>query len=192
MISIKSLASFETGTAQFRIREDTGADSKTYSFYTQADLDDDLKQMPTSQTTRKCMRTSDSVVTVATGDVLFSLVSGSAAIVQAERSGLLITQNYVVIKPSNNIDPRFLVYLLNENPEIRKQLRIGQQGSATMKYTLKQLTSLQAPPIPDFRRQALIGETYLNQLRLTALRNHASELETMLVFDMLKEANHHE
>lgn len=57
-----------------------------------------------------------------------------------------------------------------------------------MKYTLKQLRELRFPVLPSLERQQLIGETYLNQLKLDTLRKRAAELETALVLGKIKEA----
>lgn len=189
MISICKVASFLSGTPQFRIAEDMSDRSPLYCFYAQADLESDLRGLPGSPAPKKQIRTFDSVVTASTGDVVFSLLSGTAAIVRAEHNGYLLTQNYVVIAPANGIDARYLVYMLNECRDVRNQLRMSQQGSATMKYTLKQLKELRLPRLPSQERQRLIGELYLDQLRLHELRKRASGLETVLVLETLREAD---
>ena len=137
---------------------------------------------------RKQIRTFDEVITTSVGDVVFSLLSGKAAIVQKDHDGLLLTQNYVRLVPLDVLNADYLVYLLNEDQSIRHQLRISQQGSITMKYTLKQLRELRFPVLPSLERQQLIGETYLNQLKLDTLRKRAAELETALVLGKIKEA----
>ncbi len=181
---------FVSGTPQFRIVEDMSASAPLYYFYGQADLEDDLNGLMSSDIPRKQIRTFDSVVSVSEGDVVFSLLSGTASVVQASHSGFLLTQNYVILVPSHRIDARYLVYLMNENRFIKSQLRKGQQGSVTQKYTLKQIKSLELPPLPSRERQGLIGEVYLSQLKLNALRKRASDLETALVLETIREADH--
>lgn len=181
---------FVSGTPQFRIVEDMSASAPLYYFYGQADLEDDLNGLTSSDIPRKQIRTFDSVVSVSEGDVVFSLLSGTASVVQASHSGFLLTQNYVILVPSHRIDARYLVYLMNENRFIKSQLRKGQQGSVTQKYTLKQIKSLELPPLPSRERQGLIGEVYLSQLKLNALRKRASDLETALVLETIREADH--
>lgn len=181
---------FVSGTPQFRIVEDMSASAPLYYFYGQADLEDDLNGLMSSDIPRKQIRTFDSVVSVSEGDVVFSLLSGTASVVQASHSGFLLTQNYVILVPSHRIDARYLVYLMNENRFIKSQLRKGQQGSVTQKYTLKQIKSLELPPLPSRERQGLIGEVYLSQLKLNALRKRASDLETALVLETIREADY--
>ncbi|WP_297183930.1 hypothetical protein [uncultured Enorma sp.] len=179
-----------SGTPQFRIVEDADSNAPVYRFYSQTDLESDLSGLPSAEEVpRKQVRTSDAVNTTSVGDVVFSLLSGTAAIVQAEHAGYLLTQNYVTIVPSECIDARYLVYLLNETKYIKRQLHRGQQGSVTMKYTLKQLGGLELPQLPHVERQGLIGGVYFDQLKLAALRVRASELETNLVLAAIREAD---
>lgn len=190
MASICENVKFVSGTPQFRIVEDMSNSAPLYYFYSQADLEDDLNGIMSSNIPRKQIRTFDSVVSVTDGDVVFSLLSGTASVVQASHSGFLLTQNYVILVPSYRIDARYLVYLLNENRFIRSQLRKSQQGSVTQKYSLKQLKSLELPLLPHREKQGLIGEVYLSQIKLNALRKRASDLETALVLETIREADH--
>lgn len=188
MISICDISELISGTPQFRIAEDLSGSAPTYFFYSQSDLEDDLSGVGKQDIARKQIRTFDEVITTSVGDVVFSLLSGKAAIVQKDHDGLLLTQNYVRLVPLDVLNSDYLVYLLNEDQSIRHQLRISQQGSITMKYTLKQLRELRFPVLPSLERQRLIGETYLNQLKLDTLRKRAAEFETTLVLEKIKEA----
>ena len=188
MTFLSDVVELISGTPQFRIVEDVDATVPTYYFYSQTDLDEDLRGTPSSGVVRKVTRTSGDVVTTAVGDVVFSLLSGTAALVLSEHDGFLLTQNYVKLVPSDKLDKRYLTYLLNENPQMRRQLRIGCQGSITHKYTLRQLRGLVLPQLPPRGKQELIGELYLNQLRLDAHRKRAADLETTLVLGTIGEA----
>lgn len=189
MTPISSIVEFVSGTPQFRIMEDGSGSAPAYYFYSQANLEDDLKGMHASYANEKQIRTFDSVRTTSTGSVVFSLLSGIAAIVQSEHSGYLLTQNYVTLVPSDGIDSRYLVYLINENRHIRRQLRMGQQGSTILRYTLRQLNDLEVPQIPPIERQRLIGHLYADQLRLDALKKRASDFETALTLETIREAD---
>lgn len=178
-----------SGTPQFRIAEDLGADAPVYCFYSQADLEADLRNLPSAQHSRKTIKTFDTVVTTSTGEVVFSLLSGDASIVRAERDGYLLTQNYAKLVPLKDVDARYLVYALNEDRSVRRQLRMGRQGSATMKYTLAQLNSLKLPSFPSREKQGLIGRLYFNQLELEARKERASRLETAIVLETIRKAN---
>ena len=188
MTPITSIVEFVSGTPQFRIMEDGSGFAPAYYFYSQANLEDDLKSMHASYANEKQIRTFDSVRTTSAGSVVFSLLSGIAAIVQPEHGGYLLTQNYVTLVPSDDIDSRYLVYLINENRHIRRQLRMGQQGSTILKYTLRQLNDLEVPRIPPIERQRLIGRLYADQLKLDALKKRASDFETALTLETIREA----
>lgn len=188
-MNITDVVEFKSGTPQFRISEEAGTGVPVYAFYTQADYEADLRGLSEQQPAGKYIRTCDVVCTATAGDVVFSLLSGAAAIVQPERNDRLLTQNYVVLVPSAAIDACYLVYLLNECHSIRHQLHVGQQGSITMKYTLKQLRELKLPSLPPKETQQLIGQLYLDQLKLDALRKRVSELETTLVLESIRKAD---
>lgn len=123
------------------------------------------------------------------GDVIFSLITGNAAIVRKEHEGYLYTQNYVKLLPYDNIDAQFLVYLINENKAIKRQFTVGLQGSQVLKYTLKQLKELEVGKLPNIDRQKAIGQVYFKQLRLKALKKRAAELEESIILAKLEEAS---
>lgn len=189
MVPIHDIVEFLSGTPQFRIVETTNNDAPAYYFYAQSEIEEDLAGLESKVANRKQIKTFDTVTTVSTGDVVFSLISGKAAIVQAVHSGYLLTQNYVMLVPSDGIDARYLVYTLNENREIKRQLQSGKQGSATLKYTIRQLNALLLPRLPSREKQGVIGELYFSQIRLDALRKRASELETTLVMEKIRKAD---
>lgn len=84
--------------------------------------------------------------------------------------GYLYTQNYIKLFTDCSVEPAFLVYLLNENREVRKQFQMGLQGSSILKYTIKQLRELELPHLPSLEKQKIIGEIYLKQLKVEALK----------------------
>lgn len=177
------------GSSQFRITESLNDEnSPSYLLYSQQSLREDLQGIyDIEDPDNKVIRTFDDVTTLNDGDIVFSLISGIAAIVNKNHEGNLYTQNYVKLIPRINIDSKFLVYCLNENKIIRRQLQNGMQGSIVMKHTLKQLKEVTFPDIPELLRQKSIGEIYLKQLRLNALRYRVAELEKTKIFNLLEE-----
>ena len=188
MLRMNDFVEVESGTPQFRIAETADSAAPVYTFYSQGDLEDDLKGVSNKGAANKQIRTFDNVKTLAPGEVVFSLLSGVAAIIQPAHAGYLLTQNYAVLLPSRAIDPRYLVYVLNEDRYVKRQLHIGQQGSITMKFTMKQLDDLRLPALPSLERQECIGDLYLNQLKLEALKKRVSELETVYVLESMRKA----
>ena len=185
-MELKDIATLESGSSQVRIKESVNEDASTYRFYGQAELDNDLLGRVGDESPAKQIRTVDAVATLQNGDLIFSLISGKAVIVRPFHDGCLFTQNYVRVIPGAKADPAYLAYLLNEDNAIKKQLRIGQQGSVTMKYTIKQLGELRISELPSIDTQRTIGELYFNQLKLTALKKHQAELEAQFVLGKMK------
>lgn len=188
MEKLSRLVELVSGSPQFRITEVFDEKTPLFTYYSQTDLTDDLVGIISKTVDNKQVRTNDKVNTLCHGDVVFSLITGIATIVRKEHEGYIYTQNYVKLLPSNKIDSKFLVYLINENKTIKKQFVLGLQGSQVLKYTLKQLKQLEIPKIPSIDKQKIIGQVYFNQLRLQALRNRAAELETKIRLSKLEEA----
>ena len=181
MNKLSDLVMFVSGSPQFRIIESIDEPSPSYYVYSQEDLLNDLSMFEMITEERKVMRTNDDVNTLSEGDVVFSLISGTASRVSRFREGYLYTQNYIKLLPLKNMDSKFLVYLLNENDFVKKQLRLGLQGSVVIKYTLKQLKEIQIPILPQLDRQKILGEIYFKQLRLQALKKRVIQYETEIV-----------
>lgn len=188
-MKLSELVELVSGTPQFRIVEVSNPKAPVFTYYTQTDLNDDLVGIISSDVDNKQVRTNDKVSTLSTGDVLFSLITGKATIVRKEHEGYLYTQNYVKLLHAEDIDSKFLVYLMNESKAIRKQLMLGLQGSLVLKYTLTQLRDLEIKKIPSIDKQKIIGQVYFNQLRLKALRNRVTELEAKIRLADLEEVS---
>ncbi|WP_433750617.1 restriction endonuclease subunit M [Paenibacillus amylolyticus] len=160
-----------------------------YTYYRQSEIENDLVGMSSNPGDRKQVRTFDQLNTLCQGDLVFSLVSGKSTIVSAKHEGYLYTQNYVKLVTCENVDSKYLAYLLNEDKFIRKQLLLGLQGSQVLKYTLKQVKDLELFHLPLMDKQKVIGELYFNQLRLEALKNRITKLETLLVLSSIEEVS---
>ena len=178
-----------SGSPQFRIKEVFDKEAPVYTYYSQSDLLDDLIGIESSNKENKQIRTYDKVLTLKKDDILFSLVSGTATIVSKEHEGYLYTQNYVKLTLNDDIDPRILVFLINESKDIKKQFATGLQGSQVLKYTIKQLIDIQLPEMPLIEKQKIIGQVYFKQLRLTALTNRVAELQKNKIINQLEEVS---
>lgn len=189
MSKISDVVQFEAGTPQFRIRASNDHRAPEYRFYGQNELEADLKQLPNEQNRPKVIRTFDDVLTVAERDLIFSLISGVATLASHNHADYLLTKNYVKLIPNETVSPSYLLYLLNEDKSVKQQLSRELQGSATIKYTLKQLKNLYVPDFPDYKSQKLIGSLYRNQLHLEALEKRLTSLKTKRRILQLKEVN---
>lgn len=182
------ISQFITGSAQFRIKESVDENAPVYMYYGQTEMENDLASIKQSIEEGKRMKTFDPVTTVKEGDVLFSLISGKATMVCADHEDYIFTQNYIKLVPGKKLDPKYLVYLLNEDPSIKGQLQRGLQGSVILKYTVKQLKELVLPKLPSLKEQQLMGELYFNQMHIEALHQRVARLETLLVLGKIREA----
>jgi|GEM_PF-190401 restriction endonuclease S subunit len=187
MKKLSELVELVSGTPQFRISEVFDEKTPLFTYYSQTDLTDDLVGIISKDIENKQVRTKDKVNTLYDGDVVFSLITGIATIVRKKHEGYLYTQNYIKLVPSHKIDSKFLVYLINENKKIKKQLMVGLQGSQVLKHSLKQLKEIEINKLPSIDKQKIIGQVYFNQLRLEALRNRVAKLETKIILDRLEE-----
>lgn len=180
-----------SGSPQIRIQETTDRAAPRYLFYGQNELECDLVAID-SDAEQKSIQTFDEVVTLNEGDVVFSLVSGQAAVVRQSHQGYLLTQNFVKFDLNDQLDAKYWTYLLNEDRNIKKQLQMGVQGSIVFRYTVKQIREITLPDIPSREMQQTIGDVYCKQLHLQALKKQVADLETIALLEKLKRINAHE
>lgn len=187
MTKLGDLISLESGTSQFRLTESLSNEAPVYRIFGQAELDADLMGLDAFPCDERSIRTHDRVCVLQSGDVVFSLLTGKAAIVGPVHDGCIFTQNHVRMIPESLIDSGYLAYLLNESSDVRRQLLVGQQGSSmTQRYTVKQLSELELGTLPSLEMQRTLGQLYFNQLKLNALKKRQADLETVLVLGKIK------
>lgn len=185
---LKNIVQFSVGASVYRLKESSSPNSKLITFYGQNELQEDLYQIQLLNADRKQLKLNinKSTLLLKENDIIFSLISGVAAIVLKEHENYLCTQNYVKIIPSSKISSKYLVYLLNESKFVKKQFFNGLQGSSIQRYTLAQLNSLRLPSLPSRKQQELIGNIYLNGLKLKTLKEHMADLELKQTLKLLE------
>lgn len=186
-MKMTDLVSFKLGSPQFRIKETLAKEAPLYQMYSQLDLEEDLAGVVSDHQENKQVKTLDDVSTLKTNDLVFSLISGKAALVSPEHAGYLYTQNYLILEPDERLDDKFLLYLLNEDKDIARQLWLGLQGSMVLKYTVKQIKDLKLPKLPSLSKQAAIGQVYLKQKHLQAVKKRQADNELTLQLAKLEE-----
>lgn len=178
----------ETGTPQFRITVSESNDSVVYYYYTQEmlirdlefdDLEENLKEI-------RQIRTDDQVITVRTGDLVVSSISGDAAIVGLVHDGFMLTKNFYKLIPNPNLDTAFLLYLLNENQMIKKEMMKYANGVGMRFISVRDLEKMTLPKIPSLEEQKMVGNLYLNLKKLTRLRKKNAEQKEKIVLAQLK------
>ena len=188
-MNLLTVVKLSVGISLSRVHELKNEHAPKYFIYNQSDLEYDLSGVDTTKQANKVIRTADNVTVVRAGDVVFSLISGKAAIVTNKHEKYLLTQNYIILSTDSCLESKYLVYLLNENASIKRQFWIGMQGSRVFKYTLKQLQNLNLPLIPTNDRQKLIGEIYFKQQQLKLLREMNVKRKYELSLIQLEEVN---
>lgn len=186
-MKMTDLVSFKLGSPQFRIKETLAKEAPLYQMYSQLDLEEDLAGVVSDHQENKQVKTLDDVSTLKTNDLVFSLISGKAALVSPEHAGYLYTQNYLILEPDERLDDKFLLYLLNEDKGIARQLWLGLQGSMVLKYTVKQIKDLKLPKLPSLSKQVAIGQVYLKQKHLQAVKKRQADNELTLQLAKLEE-----
>lgn len=178
----------QAGSPQARIVVSKDEDASIYYYYTIDMLRDDLvgvkKKLDYSKMNQ--IRTMQHVETIRSGDLVISLIAATAAIASEQYDGFLITQNFVKLTPAPELDKRYLLFLLNEDNEIRSQLFANVIGTGVKKVAVQQLTNLKLVSIPPLKLQKQIGETYLNTKFLTGLRQQSIELKEQYAIEGLK------
>lgn len=186
-MKMTDLVSFKLGSPQFRIKETLAKEAPLYQMYSQLDLEEDLAGVVSDHQENKQVKTLDDVATLKANDLVFSLISGKAALVSSKHAGYLYTQNYLILEPDERLDAKFLLYLLNEDKGIARQLWLGLQGSMVLKYTVKQVKDLKLPKLPSLSKQAAIGQVYLKQKHLQAVKKRRADNELTLQLAKLEE-----
>ncbi|WP_261807074.1 restriction endonuclease subunit M [Lapidilactobacillus luobeiensis] len=192
MKKLTAMIELISGTPQFRITETTDEEAPLYQIYGQMELEADIVGLDSNRSEVKQVRTWDQLVTAKSGELVLSLISGQVVCVQPRHAGFLLTQNYVKLQPIVSIDSNYLLYLFNEDPHILRQLQQGLQGSTILRYSLRQIKDLILPSLPDTQQQKAIGDVYVSQLRLAALKRRVATSETKIILKKLRELNTNE
>jgi|SRR5690625_171932 len=120
------------------------------------------------------------------GELIFSFVSSKASIVSEKNASKIINQNFAkLFIDHEQLDPRYLCYILNESHEIKRQMAISMQGSTVRKLTPLTLKGLEIK-LPSIAKQHTIGKAYLSIKKHHALAKKQAELEEKLYFEVLK------
>ena len=173
---IKDIFHSNTGVSQYRLEESNSKAAALCTLYGQNELYEDLTGVPGPMSDRKQIRTEYKGSTLKVGDLIFSTISGMATLVTKDHEGYLFTQNYVRMEPLNTpIDKKFMAYLINENPKIKKQFKQNLQGSQVVRYSLSLLKEIQLPKLPSIETQRIMGDIYFKQLRLRALKQRVAD-----------------
>lgn len=123
---------------------------------------------------------------VSSGDVVFSFVSSTAGIVSKSSEGKALNQNFAkLIIETQQLDPRYLCYCLNQSSHLKKQMAVAMQGSTLRRLTPSSLRVLDIP-IVDLSQQQNIGHAYFSLLKRQYLLKQKMQQEEGFVLALLE------
>lgn len=186
MEKLSKFVEFVSGSPQSRLFVSMNESDPSYCIYGQSELKADLVQSETSSNEGRQIRTPDKVMILSEGDIIFNLVSGEASVVGKKHVGYLQTQNFIKLIPNQDLDTHYLVFLLNQDHNIKRQLVSSLQGTMVIKYTLAQLKALIINKLPPIDEQRLIGRMYFNQIRLNWFRKQSADLKLKIAMNQLR------
>ncbi|UXN36725.1 restriction endonuclease subunit S [Avibacterium paragallinarum] len=176
---LKDIAFIESGTPLFRINQINEKNVPSYALYDQADLLADFELQDVIPINERIF-TWDNVLSLIEGDIVFGLMSGLVASVSSTREGHIISNNFVRLRPKIALDTNFLVYLLNQDSDIKRQFTMSLQGSTVRKYSVSQLRMLELGKLPPLEIQRRIGRVYQMERRLQTIKKRLASNETAL------------
>lgn len=162
-------------------------DKEDIPIYTNKDMLDDLEQIDEGEVQETTTSFEDGIHTVHEGDVVYNFINSICGMVSVKHDGKKINQNFAKIDFDNNqLDGKFLCYLLNESPEIEKQKFMSLQGSIVKKLSPSMIHAFEVT-LPAIDTQKQIGALYFDWLKHQALSRKEQELEDKLVKQMLND-----
>lgn len=90
------------------------------------------------------------------GDILFSKDGTIGKVALCDRDDFVVLSSLALLSPHENIDPRFLKYVL-ESPDLLSQVESHMAGAALRRITLDKIVCLQVPAPVEIKIQSLIA-----------------------------------
>ncbi|NKE07625.1 restriction endonuclease subunit S [Mesobacillus selenatarsenatis] len=100
------------------------------------------------------------------------------ALLPEKYSGLLLTNNFIKIQLSGDVDKAFFEWYFNEHPFIQKQLAVLCEGIVVPSLKLSNVKDLEVD-LPPAQQQILIGKIAQLKKRKSALMAERSELQQL-------------
>lgn len=174
--------------------DNRGPDSaKGYRIYNREDLELDLCQAKTaSAESEKKIYLDKEPETVTKGDVIISLQNLRAAMVTEPRNGFMLTNNFALLIPSENLDPGYLVYRVNEDFRLHQAFmkKLPPGFSILPKIKLSDLLEvLNEMKIPSMETQKRVAETYFAIKKRKYLEIQRAEDQERYDLELLKGAS---
>ncbi|KZE63728.1 restriction endonuclease subunit S [Fictibacillus phosphorivorans] len=102
------------------------------------------------------------------------------ALLPEKYSGLLLTNNFIKIQLTSDVDQAFFEWYFNEHPSIQKQLRVLSEGTVISLLKLSHLKDLEID-LPPIQQQITIGKIAQLKKRKKSLIAEKSELQQLYI-----------
>jgi restriction endonuclease S subunit len=166
LICLDQVVEFNSGINPYRKNKnslDIKADSS--NFYTIDDFEKDYRDIQDIRFSR------ESCSHLQAGDIIYNLASNKAAIVSCVNEGKIFNHTFLKLR-SNELENVYLLYLLNDDKNIKNQIMSSLEGSSKIKrITRKNLGLLEIENL-DINEQRKISKIYL---KMKELRNDMEE-----------------
>ncbi|WP_100334126.1 restriction endonuclease subunit S [Bacillus alkalisoli] len=102
------------------------------------------------------------------------------ALLPEKYSGLLLTNNFIKIQLTSDVDLAFFEWYFNEHPSIQKQLSVLSEGTSTSLLKLSHLKDLEIN-LPSLQKQKTIGKIAQLKKLKNSLLAEKRELEELYI-----------
>ena len=188
MVKLEQLAEISVGVNVTRIKESEYSSSPIYS---NDDLMNDLNTgIQIKKSTKLISDTTDNKkFLISEGDILYSFVSSKIAIASASSKGKVLNQNFAKLTlTSQDIEPTYLCYVLNESKEVARQMTFLMQGTVSPKLSPAILNKVEIKLLTK-DKQKVIGDYYFSLKRKQYLSRLELALQEKIHLELLEKMN---
>nr|WP_241743523.1 restriction endonuclease subunit S [Bacillus safensis] len=115
-----------------------------------------------------------------TNSLILHAHTQKVALLPDKYSGLLLTNNFIKIQLTSNVDPAFFEWYFNEHPSIQKQLSVLSEGTVVSLLKLSHLKDLEID-LPPIQQQIIIGKVAKLKRRKELLMAEKTELQQLYI-----------
>lgn len=118
---------------------------------------------------------------LAPGDILVKRLNPSFVhVVTLESAGMAVSQNLLVVRPGNEVDPYYLGYLLEQKEILGQVEHVTGSAAAIKAISIKKLADIMIPVIP-IADQRKVGEVWkLSRKRKQLLNDYMAESDRLV------------
>lgn len=102
------------------------------------------------------------------------------ALLPEKYSGLLLTNNFIKIQLTSDVDVAFFEWYFNEHPSIQKQLAVLSEGTVNSLLKLSNLKNLEID-LPPLKKQIILGKIAQLKKRKESLIMEKSKLQQLYI-----------